>query len=47
MKQTVKSGPNSADEYVIGGHRERHVDLNDDAAVANAIREALAGQLPP
>jgi len=46
VKQTVKSGPNANDEYVIDGHRERHVVLTDDAAVAAAIREALAGQLP-
>ncbi len=46
VKQTVKRGPKSNDEYVIDGHRERHIDLSDDAAVAAAIREALAGQLP-
>lgn len=46
VKQTVKRGANTNDEYVIDGHRERHVDLADDAAVAAAIREALAGRLP-
>ena len=46
IKQTVKSGPNQNDDYVIDAHREKYVDLNNDADVATAIRDALAGQLP-
>lgn len=46
VKQTVKSGPNQNADYVIDKQRERHVDLSDDAEVANAIRDALAGKLP-
>jgi hypothetical protein len=32
-------------EYVIDEHRERHVDPNDDRALARAIRDALEGRL--
>ena len=45
VKQTVKRGPGATDRYVIDGHRERHVELADDASVAAAIRDALAGRL--
>jgi hypothetical protein len=45
VKQTVYKS--QSNQYVIDGHRERHVDLNNDAEVAGAIRDALAGQLPP
>ena len=46
VKQTVKRGSNQNDDYVIDSQKERHVDLNDDGAIAKAIRDALAGQLP-
>ena len=46
VKQTVKSGTAQNADYVIDEHRERHVDLGDDAQVAQAIRDALAGALP-
>lgn len=45
VKQTRKEGFGSNDRYVIDGHREKHVDLGDDAAVASAIRDALEGSL--
>ena len=44
-KQTVKRGPMPNDDYVIDDQRERHVDRDDDAAVANAIRDSLAGRI--
>jgi hypothetical protein len=43
VKQTIKKQRNG--DYVVDGHRERHVDLADDAQVADAIRTALAGQM--
>jgi hypothetical protein len=46
VKQMVKRGLSLNDEYVIDGHRERHVDRSEDAAVAAAIHQALLGQLP-
>ena len=46
VKQTVKSGTAQNADYVIDGQRERHVDLADDAEVAQAVRDALAGELP-
>ena len=45
VKQTVKNGTAQNADYVIDEHRERHVDLNDDARVAQAIRDALLGAL--
>ena len=46
IKQTVRRGR----EFVIdddgnGRHRERHVNCGDDAALVQAIRDALQGQL--
>jgi len=41
VKQTVLRGSPAA--YVIDEHRERHVDAADDAAIASAIRDAVAG----
>ncbi len=47
IKQTLSR--EGSTEYVIdrtqGGHREKFVSLNDDAAVAQAVREALVGNL--
>jgi len=49
VKQTIKKGADQNAPYVIDGptdnHRERHVELADDAAIAQAVRDALAGQL--
>ena len=41
VKQTVLRG--SPQAYVIDEHRERHVDIADDAAIATAIRDAVNG----
>lgn len=46
VKQTIKSVAKKAGEFVIDEDRERQVDLNDDIAIADAIRAALAGKLP-
>ena len=46
VQQTIKRGVKPNSPYVIDNQRKRHVDLNDNAAVASAIRDALAGQLP-
>lgn len=43
VKQTVLRGV--PPEYVIDNDRERHVDPIDDAAIAQAIRDALNGNL--
>ncbi len=45
VKQTVKSGAGYTDDYVVDGQKERHVNPDDDAALAQAIRDALAGNL--
>jgi hypothetical protein len=48
VQQTIKSGPAQNDRYVIDRpleRLERFVDSNDDAAIANAIRDAVAGRL--
>ena len=43
VKQTVLRG--TPPEYVVDNDRERHIDPNDDAAIAQAIRDALDGNL--
>lgn len=43
VKQTVLRG--NPPEYVIDGDKERHVDPLDDAALAQAVRDAVAGQI--
>ena len=50
IKQTIKSGPKYTDEYVVdtrpdGSHIEEHVDWDDDARIASALRRALQGTL--
>ena len=45
IKQTVKSGQEKNDPYVIDGYKEAHVALDDDKAIADAIRAACAGEL--
>ena len=49
IKQTIKRGQGQNDEYSIdnsaGEHQERHVELTDDAGIAAAIRQAVAGKL--
>ncbi len=43
VKQTVLRG--TPPEYVIDEQRERHVPDGDDAAIAAAVRDAVAGKL--
>jgi len=43
VKQTLRRGSSPA--YVVDGQRERHVSPSDDAAIAQAIRDALSGKL--
>ena len=47
IKQTISRGPSA--EYIIdttnGGHREKFASLSDDVALAQAVREALLGNL--
>jgi len=45
IKQTVKSGSNSNDPYIIDDHKERHVKINDDSAIAEAVRDGVYGKL--
>ena len=37
--------PKRADPYVIDGQKECHADINDDAKIANGIRNAIKGNL--
>jgi hypothetical protein len=49
VQQTVKSGPSRNDRFVIdqsAGKREKFVDADDDEALVQAVRDALAGRLP-
>ena len=48
VKQTVKK--DNSPSYVVdvmadGNHREAHVNIKDDAQIADAVRTALAGHL--
>ena len=46
IKQTVRSGREFViDEDENGRHQERHVNYGDAAALVQAIRDALQGQL--
>ena len=52
IKQTIKkSVPNTnLKRYVLdclpdGTHKERHLDKNNDKAIADAVRDAINGQL--
>ena len=45
VKQTIKSGEEQTSDYVIDGHKERHVDPHNDGEIADAIRGALQGEL--
>lgn len=45
IKQTVKKGMDKTDPYVIDENKERHVNIKEDAAIANAIRDAVHGNL--
>ena len=42
IKQTVLRG--TPPEYVIDERKERHVSEDDDAAIAAAVRDAVAGR---
>lgn len=43
VKQTVLRG--TPPEYVVDEQKERHVPDGDDAAIAIAVRDAVAGRL--
>ena len=48
IKQTVKKP--TSERYVVdrlldGTHRERHVKINDDVDIADAVRQAIMGCL--
>jgi len=43
VKQTVLRG--TPLEYAIDEHKERHVSLGDDSAIAAAIQKAVQGKL--
>ena len=45
VKQTVKSGSEQNAPYVIDEQKERHVDFNNDAEIAKAVRDAVRGEL--
>lgn len=45
IKQTIKRGGTQNDPYVIDGHKERHVKINDDSAIADAVRDGVSGKL--
>jgi hypothetical protein len=45
VKQTVKRGTRQNDPYTIDEQRERFVNPDDDIALAQAVRAALAGEL--
>ena len=45
IKQTIKSGSGPNDRYVIDGQKERHVKVNDDSAIADAVRDGVSGKL--
>ena len=45
VKQTIKSGPNQTDAYVIDEQRERFVDPGNDAELGAAVRDAVNGRL--
>lgn len=47
VKQTVKRGGSKADRYVIDEDRERHIDPRQNALLARAVQDALAGKLEP
>jgi hypothetical protein len=46
IKQTIKKGKSQNSPYVIDGQRERHVNINDDSGIADAIRDGILGKLP-
>jgi hypothetical protein len=49
VTQTIKSGGGYSDRYIVDqkptGPGEQFVKLDDDAALANAVRQALHGKL--
>ena len=46
--QTIKSGPQPNAEYVIDDSDKwiPNIRVDDDRAIANAVRQALRGQIP-
>lgn len=45
IKQTIKKGSDQNAPYVIDGQKERHVKINDDSGIADAIRDGVLGKL--
>jgi hypothetical protein len=45
VKQTIKNGEKQNAPYIIDGQKERHVSLTDDSAIAEAVRDGVAGKL--
>lgn len=48
VKQTVKETGSSTykvDTLPDGTQRQKHIDINDDISIADAIRHALVGKL--
>ena len=45
IKQTIKKGEDQNAPYVIDGQKERHVKINDDSGIADAIRDGVLGKL--
>lgn len=48
IKQTVKK--TGSPRYIVdilpdGTHREKHIDINDDKGIADAVRHAIEGKL--
>ncbi len=44
VKQTIKR--RKSGRFVIDGHRERFVSIDNGTAIADAIRQAVSGRLP-
>ena len=45
VKQTIKRGSGQNDPFVIDGHKEKHVNINNDSEIADAVRNGVAGKL--
>ena len=45
IKQTVKRSKDPNSRYVLDEQKECHVNINDDAEIADGIRNAIKGNL--
>jgi hypothetical protein len=45
IKQTKKRGSKQNDPYVIDEQKETMVNIDDDSAIADAVRNGVAGKL--